>query len=260
MNGFTLDRGWVIVPAVVFAAGTLMLLDDATNTAVFINLHRSVWEWPSWIKQSLTFMGDAAPALVVALLFARRRPDIVWAAILAAVIGTLYTHTLKPLFDAPRPPAVLDGDVLYVVGHMLKRHSFPSGHALTAFTLAGVLLFATRDWRLRAALFAGAVFVGFSRVFVGVHWPVDVMAGAFGGWVAASLGVYWSGRWRWGMGLAGRRILVYLLMAVAVYLLFYDGGYPQARWLGLLLAVSGLVTGWHALRDLRAEARRSPRS
>jgi len=55
-------------------------------------------------------------------------------------------------------------------------HSFPSGHATMSFACATVL--ALMLPRLRVPLFLLAAAISWSRVYVGVHWPLDVLAGA----------------------------------------------------------------------------------
>lgn len=256
---FYVSRGWVLGPLVTLALAGLVLADPAVNREVFLVLHQAVWSAPAWLLESVTFLGDTVPAVVIALLFARRYPQLVWAAVLAAVAGTLYTHSLKPLFDAPRPPLVLDAESLRVVGHVLRRHSFPSGHALTAFTVAGVLVFCFRQTWLRALILAAASAVALSRVLVGVHWPVDVAAGAFGGWLSAWLGVLGAQRWQWGLTLRGRAILVTILTGAAAYLFVHEGGYPLARWLAWLLAAGGIAAGCWTLWTLRQQARSAGR-
>ena len=54
--------------------------------------------------------------------------------------------------------------------------SFPSGHAITFFALAMVIYCFDRQWGY--FFFASAFFIGLARIFVGVHWPTDVMGGA----------------------------------------------------------------------------------
>src|SRR3569623_1529242 len=83
---------------------------------------------------------------------------------------------------------------------------------------------------------------GLSRMAVGVHWPVDVLAGAAIGWLGACVGVAWAHRWRWGTTPRGQKWLAALLMLGAVVLLWgYDTGYPQAAWMQRVLAVLLLV-------------------
>jgi len=64
--------------------------------------------------------------------------------------------------------------------------SFPSGHAIVAFALAGIVApYLSRGWRIVA--YAGAVAVAFSRIYLGAHNPLDVLAGAAGGLVIAAV-------------------------------------------------------------------------
>jgi membrane-associated phospholipid phosphatase len=84
------------------------------------------------------------------------------------------------------------------------------------------------------------VLVALSRSVVGVHWPLDLLAGAFGGWLAAALGLELARR-TLGFGSRPRvqRILGLLLAGCAAALVIgYDSDYPQAavfqRVLGVL--------------------------
>jgi undecaprenyl-diphosphatase len=91
----------------------------------------------------------------------------VWAADLLAM-------GLKPLVDRPRPSVTLtDADPL--LGGTLGS-SLPSGHAATSFAGAVVLAYLFR--RGLPLFFVLAVAIAYSRVYVGVHYPSDVLAGA----------------------------------------------------------------------------------
>jgi len=107
--------------------------------------------------------------------------------VIAAVAGALViSMTLKLAFDRPRPDLVPHGSHVYTA-------SFPSGHAMTSaatyLALGGLLARAHRRKRLKAFFLLLAImltlFVGISRVYLGVHWPTDVLAG----W---ALGTCWA--------------------------------------------------------------------
>ena len=65
--------------------------------------------------------------------------------------------------------------------------SFPSGHTVGAFALAGVLVFTARSWTLRVVAFLLAAAVGLARIFAFRHWSSDVLASAIVGLLVAAV-------------------------------------------------------------------------
>ena len=205
---------------------------------------------PDPVWAAVTRFGDGRILLVLSLLFVRRRPEIFWAMIVAAVIGGLYSRGMKIHFDALRPPAVLPLADIHLVGPKLTRHSFPSGHALSAFLFAGVL-FAFSDSRpQRVMLILAATLVGLSRVAVGVHWPQDVVAGAFSGLMIAAAGVWITRYWQ-----AGLAPVVHLGMLVVPVLAMFmllegDGGNPATPVLVYTVILVASAKMLHDYRDI----------
>lgn len=123
--------------------------------------------------------------------------------IAVAVGGAIVMSSLLKMgFDRPRPDLVAHGSYVYTA-------SFPSGHSMMAsavyFTLAALLASLELSGRVRAYLLAiAALFsflVGISRVYLGVHWPTDVLAG----WAA---GIAWALLcWLVGQQLQRRRLI-----------------------------------------------------
>ncbi|HET8607862.1 MAG TPA: phosphatase PAP2 family protein [Gaiellaceae bacterium] len=124
-----------------------------------------VFVWLSRIGQTGAVW--IAIALVLALL--RRRPAILWTIPLVWA-ADLVAYGIKVAVGRPRPHL---GHALLAVPY---DGSFPSGHTTTSF--AGATLLAWFAPRLAPGLYLLAAAIGFSRLYVGVHWPYDVLAGA----------------------------------------------------------------------------------
>jgi undecaprenyl-diphosphatase len=109
----------------------------------------------------------------------------------AIAVADWTSTAMKALVDRPRPP--LRYPTPRTIVPLPHDSSFPSGHAATSFAAATMLSFAFP--RLAPALFVLASAVAFSRVYVGVHYPLDVIGGAaLGVLVATALRLLVKGR------------------------------------------------------------------
>ncbi|ODU00697.1 MAG: hypothetical protein ABS81_22750 [Pseudonocardia sp. SCN 72-86] len=134
---------------------------------------------------STAAMAILAAAMCVVSWLRGRRADALFVAA-AAIGGSAVFRLLKSLFDRSRPPAATR-----LVDE--TNESLPSGHATMSVVVVGalvVLLWPARGTPARAALVAAAalwvVAVGATRIYLGVHWFSDVLAGWFVGatWLA----------------------------------------------------------------------------
>lgn len=134
---------------------------------------------------STTVLAFITLAAIVHLLLVRKRGSALLVFV-AVSGGTLISTVLKNMFDRPRPD---------FVAHIVEATSasFPSGHAMlsavTYLTLGVLLARVETSYRLRLFILGLAMLctvgVGFSRVYLGVHYPTDVLAG----W---ALGAAWA--------------------------------------------------------------------
>ncbi|MBA3652697.1 MAG: bifunctional DedA family/phosphatase PAP2 family protein [Actinobacteria bacterium] len=169
--------------------------DDATRidrpVVYYLAKHRA--SWLTTAMRDVSWLGSTVvlvPLVVVVGVAAHRRTRR-WttAAHLALSLGgavALY-DLIKPLVGRPRPH----------VGHLVSTatgYAFPSGHATqtvaVAVTIAMLGSRRTDSWPLKVSIWSAAALVslavGFSRIYLGVHWPTDVLAGyALGGLWAA---------------------------------------------------------------------------
>ncbi len=240
---------WLGAWALLCLAAAVALWVSGGYHSGFLTLNRLGSTWPSGLWQWLTVLGDERVSLTLALFLSRRHPRVFWSLICAALVAIAYARGLKPLIDTARPPAVLPAEAFRLIGEGHRRHGFPSGHSVTAAVFFGVLAYFAQRIRWRLSFILLAMAAGFSRVAVGVHWPLDVLAGLAGGAIAALIGVWLARRSLWGLYDEGVHLAFVVLAAfAAVGLLFDDGGYPAAA--PLLAALGSLALAWAALQYL----------
>jgi membrane-associated phospholipid phosphatase len=239
----------VWLPLGLSLLGILLVWLTDSNQTLFLGLNRLGLLTSDGLWSALTLFGDTLVALALLGPFVRHRPEMFKAILLTLLLATLWVHGLKPLLDQPRPLAVLAPDQIHLIGHALHRHAFPSGHTTTAFAFAGMILISRVHPGLTVPLLALACLAGLSRAVVGAHWPLDILAGAFGGWLSALLGIRLARPGSWQPGRWSTLGLLIVLSGCALALLISrDLGYPQAIPLQMLI---GLITLTYLLKQMR---------
>lgn len=141
---------------------------------------------PGWLEEMMrdfTAMGGVGVLTLITLaaagyLLTIGKRHAALAVVIAVGGGILLSTLVKEFFDRPRPDLVPHGSYVSTA-------SFPSGHSMMSatvyLTLAAMLARVRPRWRTRLFILLSAVFivllVGISRVYLGVHWPTDVLAG-----------------------------------------------------------------------------------
>lgn len=147
---------------------------------------------PRWLEETVrdfTALGSTGILIFLTLsvagfLVQQREYRMTWLVLMAVGGGMVLTTLLKEGFGRPRPDLVPHGA-------FVTSASFPSGHAMvsaaTYLTLGALLARTQSRRRLKAYLLLLAILlafmVGVSRVYLGVHWPTDVLAG----WAAGAV-------------------------------------------------------------------------
>ena len=160
------------------------------DTALLLWINSTLPAWldrPMRLVTALGYPWAVTPLLLLtAYAFYRKNLKPSAALLLISVPGAAILGTsLKSFYERARPE-------LFESGYAAPFYSFPSGHAVTAISFYGVLTLLTarrlEGWRRWAVVAAGAaliLLVGFSRLYLGVHYPSDVVAG----YLAATLWV-----------------------------------------------------------------------
>jgi len=195
-------RHWVAIPLALFAAALALGL-----IAAHTSLTRSTeLSWNSHIQQlrtgwlnraTLDLANLASPVggLVIAVLIAlfflwRRNPVQATATFLVIAVGWNSSEIAKIIVARHRPPAV------YSLAPETGSNSFPSGHTAFAFSLAVALcLLAVRTRWFRLAVVLGTLWtllIGFSRLYIGAHYPFDVVGSIL---VSSSAIIFLTGLW-----------------------------------------------------------------
>lgn len=203
------------------------------NETLFLWLNHAGRVMPDKFWALLSYFGDGLTAFVMLLLFARRYPRLLSTGLIAVVVSLLISQGLKHLFSVARPLAVLPEDAVHIIGIDIRNmNSFPSGHALTGFLFAGLLLPYLQTVNTRRLLLGFASLIALSRVMVGAHWPLDVLAGAFTGLFSAWLSHYIASYWQPGRSLLTHISLIGFYLLLASYLPGYTGGFQDLQWPG----------------------------
>src|SRR5205814_9807665 len=127
-----------------------------------------------------TNMGDGIVWVIVAILFYIYRRKQFPFLIAAVLISTLIAQGIKNLAPEPRPSvAITDSSLIHTVEgiELHTSYSFPSGHTTTAFTIFLIACLLIKNKWVVPVGFMSALLVGYSRVYLAQHFPLDLGGG-----------------------------------------------------------------------------------
>ncbi|MBE9166329.1 phosphatase PAP2 family protein [Pleurocapsales cyanobacterium LEGE 06147] len=161
--------------------GTLLLHKYGLDAKILLAIQKLHAPISDRIMLGITYLGEPGALLLICLglgmgpLFDNRRPQATTLA-MAALSSFSLNYWLKMLFGRARPELwnrIID----------VSLHSFPSGHAMMSTVIYGFLSYMLAKqfpkWRRQIFISAAVLIaaIGFSRLYLGVHWPTDVVAG-----------------------------------------------------------------------------------
>lgn len=178
----------------LIADGDPLKIDEAIFLAFRNAEDPAVVGGPSWLRQAgqdVTALGGNTvlvflSLLVIIYLYLMRKRELIWVVVIATGGAIVLSLLLKSGFARPRPDLVTHATIVHT-------SSFPSAHAMVSasvYLTMGVLLARSHQRQLLKAFFIMAsvfltLVVGVSRIYLGVHWPTDILAG----WAA---GLIWA--------------------------------------------------------------------
>jgi membrane-associated phospholipid phosphatase len=177
--------------------GWLQTIDEGALRWIAENIRTPILNALMKFYTTLGNAGILFIALAVLMMFFKNTRRSGVTALTAMTFGLIVTNlTIKPLLSRARPWVVMsDFDVLVKSS---DPNSFPSGHTCAAFAFALALCLSAPERWMKIAAMAAAVLMGLSRLYVGVHFPSDVLAGAIIGSLCGLLAgwiVSWVLRW-----------------------------------------------------------------
>ncbi|MGM8062621.1 phosphatase PAP2 family protein [Vogesella indigofera] len=235
-----MSRGFVVACALL----ALLLLLSGGNQTLFLPLHHAGAVLPALSWRLLSMFGEWSLVIAALLLLAQRRPSLFPSLVAAVLLGIASAILLKAAFAVPRPFLVLPAGSVQLLDVLPANGAFPSGHAIASALLAGVLA-QGRRWWWQAGLMGLVLLVCWSRIAIGVHWPLDVLVGAALGWAIALFCVLrqwpaWPAAWT-----------PSLLRGLGLVLLLYSGWKLWSQSPNEAYVLFNLLTSLAALQLLR---------
>ncbi len=187
------ENSWFVIPFLVFQIVSLYVVPFGDKTELFLSLHpqhnrvldtiftnaSAMVEWWGWV------------AAAIIALFVKVRYGIY--AVFTLLLSGLWALILKHevYVNEMRPSFNIDHSLLQLVDgvNLHTHHSFPSGHTIAAFSIFTVLtMILSKKYKPFGLLFfMVALIVGYSRIYLNQHYPVDVVAGSAVGFISCFL-------------------------------------------------------------------------
>ncbi len=153
----------IFIPVFIFDNSLFLLING---------LH-SPFTDPVWL--ALTTLGDGLLLGIILGAFLLVNPRVTVMGLLIMILSSVAVHIVKAAYPHLRPAEVFQS--AHVVGPLLRFGSFPSGHAAASMSAGLAIAFFCRSRVVGALVVTIAVLIGLSRIFVGAHFPADVLGG-----------------------------------------------------------------------------------
>ena len=193
MQGFTAllkKNSFFFIAYLLFLLLGVFLIFYFSKAEGFYFLNPYHHNYLNYIFYFFTFLGDGIFIVALGLIFLffkKRRISLL--IISSYLLSGGIAQAMKYYFEEARPMVAtgLEGYQYFIENVSLRNyHSFPSGHTASAFALAAILAFISPDKKRSLLFLLIAIIVGYSRIYTGQHFLIDVLVGSFVG-VASSI-------------------------------------------------------------------------
>lgn len=231
------------------------LKSSSFNKDLFLWLNSTYHHPVIW--QYITILGDTVVIVAVCLPLLMRDAKFRNIVFLSAIVCWVLVRSTKLFFAELRPLSIFSEFDFFVLGIKLYHHSFPSGHAATIATLIfSVIRYYRLNFVEMTTLICCLILIAFSRVMVGAHWPVDVIAGAFIAMLSVNLAFYFRDK-QFLTSPVFSRITGAIFVGCAMYIPWHNTGYPITNWVVLVWTVLGLFVSALLFSSIRQDQRQN---
>jgi membrane-associated phospholipid phosphatase len=186
---------WLTVPYLLVLVACLVIKLLFTREQIYFAVNGFNNPYIDFIAPFVTDLGNGWTAVAIAAiltLFSYRKALIVAGGF---AFTSLSAQVIKYIFDAPRPKLYFQKELSRIhfvkAVEILSCHSFPSGHTITAFMLAVILTYWSKNKAWGPLFLLVAMCVGYSRMYLSEHFFEDVVPGSVIGFILTVFWLYW---------------------------------------------------------------------
>ncbi len=204
---------WLIIPYLLVLCICLVIKLVFTRETIYFTVNAINSPFADFLAPFVTDLGNGWFAVIIAAvlaLFSYRKAFLV---VTSWGITAIVAQVLKYIFAAPRPKLYFKDQLSRIhfvkAVEILSFHSFPSGHTVTAFSLAVLFTYWSKNKGWGPVFLLMAIMVGYSRMYLSEHFFEDVTAGSVIGVIITVIWLYWLDnrafiqRPQWQRGLLG---------------------------------------------------------
>jgi membrane-associated phospholipid phosphatase len=179
---------------VMLLAGIILLLvKGKAGSFIFFNTYHVSWLNNFFIIYTFAGHGVFIICLAAIYLFLIKKKREALIIFYSFLFSGILVQIVKHIFFSPRPKSFFNDSYhcYFIEGiKFCYNNSFPSGHTTTAFAVTTVLVLLSRSAKVQLPLLLAALLVGFSRIYLGQHFLLDVLVGGSLGIVSGILCVH----------------------------------------------------------------------